>query len=84
MRRAIPPLPQYVMAWCLVKHRDNFTFTFILAVADHCGRPRFMNLTLVKMNSLTRGEKRRHTEITPHNERDALSLLDLLTVTASL
>jgi hypothetical protein len=22
-------LPQYVfMAWCLVKHRDNFTFTF--------------------------------------------------------
>jgi hypothetical protein len=28
MREAIPPLPQYVfMAWCLVKHRDNFTFT---------------------------------------------------------
>jgi hypothetical protein len=26
---AIPPLPQYIfMAWCLVKHRDNFTFTF--------------------------------------------------------
>jgi hypothetical protein len=26
--RAIPPLPQYVfMAWCLVKHRYNFTFT---------------------------------------------------------
>jgi hypothetical protein len=26
---AIPPLLQYVfMAWCLVKHRDNFTFTF--------------------------------------------------------
>jgi hypothetical protein len=25
MRGAIPPLPQYVfMAWCLVKHRDNF------------------------------------------------------------
>jgi hypothetical protein len=24
------PLPQYVlMAWCLVKHRDNFTFTFV-------------------------------------------------------
>jgi len=22
--------PQYVfMAWCLVKHRDNFTFTFL-------------------------------------------------------
>jgi len=29
MRRAIPPLPQYVfIAWSLVKHRDNFTFTF--------------------------------------------------------
>jgi hypothetical protein len=29
MRGAIPPLPQCVfMAWCLVKHRDNFTFTF--------------------------------------------------------
>jgi hypothetical protein len=27
MRRAIPPLPQYAfMTWCLVKHRDNFTF----------------------------------------------------------
>jgi len=26
MRRAIPPLPQYVfMAWCLDKHKDNFT-----------------------------------------------------------
>jgi hypothetical protein len=28
MRGAIPPLSQYVfMAGCLVKHRDNFTFT---------------------------------------------------------
>jgi hypothetical protein len=28
MRGAIPPLLQYVfMAWCLVKHRDNFNFT---------------------------------------------------------
>jgi hypothetical protein len=26
MRGAIPPLPQYFMAWCLVKHRGNFTF----------------------------------------------------------
>jgi hypothetical protein len=27
MSGAIHPLPQYVfMAWCLVKHRDNFTF----------------------------------------------------------
>jgi hypothetical protein len=29
MRGAIPPFPQYAfMAWCLVKLRDNFTFTF--------------------------------------------------------
>jgi hypothetical protein len=28
MRGAIPPLPQYAfMAWCLIKHRDNSTFT---------------------------------------------------------
>jgi len=28
MGGAIPPLPQYAfMAWCFVKHRDNFTFT---------------------------------------------------------
>jgi hypothetical protein len=27
MRGGIPPLPRYVfMAWCLVKHRENFTF----------------------------------------------------------
>jgi hypothetical protein len=31
MRGAIPPLPQYAfMVWGLVKHRDNFTFTFLL------------------------------------------------------
>jgi hypothetical protein len=28
-RGAIPPLPEYVfLAWCLVKHRDIFTFSF--------------------------------------------------------
>jgi hypothetical protein len=33
MRGAIPPLPKYsLMAWCLVKHRDNFTFTLQLIV----------------------------------------------------
>jgi hypothetical protein len=32
MRGAIRLLPQYVlMAWCLVKHRDNFTFTMNMA-----------------------------------------------------
>jgi len=31
LRAAVPPPLQYVfMAWCLVKHRDNFTFTFPL------------------------------------------------------
>jgi hypothetical protein len=31
MRGAIPPLPQEAfMAWCLVKHRDNFTFTYCI------------------------------------------------------
>jgi hypothetical protein len=30
MRGAIPPLPQHVlMAWCLVKHKDKFTFTYM-------------------------------------------------------
>jgi len=27
MRVAMPPLPQYVMALCLIKNRENFTFT---------------------------------------------------------
>jgi hypothetical protein len=31
MRGAIPPFPQYVfMAWCLLKHRDNFIFYSLL------------------------------------------------------
>jgi hypothetical protein len=30
MSGAIPPLPKYAfMVWCLVKHRDNFTFTLL-------------------------------------------------------
>jgi hypothetical protein len=34
MRGAIPPLPKYViMAWCLVKYRDTFTFTLSFGVA---------------------------------------------------
>jgi hypothetical protein len=33
MRGAIPPIPQYVfMEWCLVKQRDNFTFTHGLGI----------------------------------------------------
>jgi hypothetical protein len=35
MRGAIPPLPLYVsMEWCLVKHRDNFTFTLTFTAAE--------------------------------------------------
>jgi len=31
IRGAILPLPQYAfITWCLVKHRDNFSFTFML------------------------------------------------------
>jgi hypothetical protein len=30
MRGVIPPLPQYVfMAWCLVKHKNKFTFCLL-------------------------------------------------------
>jgi hypothetical protein len=37
MRGAIQPLPQYVfMACCLVKHRDNFTFTFAVNTDVYC------------------------------------------------
>jgi hypothetical protein len=36
MRGAIPPLPQYVfMVWCLVKHRDNFTFKHFICHPCH-------------------------------------------------
>jgi hypothetical protein len=36
MCEAIPPLLQYAfMAWCLVKHRDNFTFNLTVMSADH-------------------------------------------------
>jgi hypothetical protein len=32
MRRDIPPLPQYAfIAWCLIKHRDNFNFFIFTA-----------------------------------------------------
>jgi hypothetical protein len=38
MRGTIPPLPQYVfMAWCLVKQRDNFIFTFLCRTEDLSG-----------------------------------------------
>jgi len=61
MRGAISLLPQYAfMAWCLVKHRDNFTFTFtcrskVTYILHECGVEiyrfyfrRFPNLLYVK------------------------------------
>jgi hypothetical protein len=36
MHGAIPPLPQYaLMAWCLVKHRDNFTIVNAMAATAY-------------------------------------------------
>jgi hypothetical protein len=50
MRGAIPPLPQYVfMAWCLVKHRDNFTFYFIIS-------KQYSNNVAIVLSSLQRRE----------------------------
>jgi len=37
MHGTIPPLPQYVfMAWYLVSHRDNSTFTFQSNIKKEC------------------------------------------------
>jgi len=36
MQDAITPLPQYVfMAWCLVKHRDNFSVFLTICNASY-------------------------------------------------
>jgi hypothetical protein len=49
MRGAIPPAPIHFMAWCLVKHRDNFTFAgslnyvFIFNMTDKHKSDRFIN-----------------------------------------
>jgi hypothetical protein len=44
MSGAIPSLPQYVfMAWCLVKHRDNFTFYLDKAASIKPGISRLLN-----------------------------------------
>jgi hypothetical protein len=41
MRGAVPPLLKYAfIAWCLVKHRDNFTFTFT-SVSTTKGKRRY-------------------------------------------
>jgi hypothetical protein len=39
MSGAIPPLPQYAfMAWCLVKHKDTFTFVCKFQLASTVSR----------------------------------------------
>jgi hypothetical protein len=49
VRGAIPPLPQYdFMAWCLVKHRDNFTFT-VDKFAIHNGKYEKLLRTLLML-----------------------------------
>jgi hypothetical protein len=50
MREAISPLPQYaIMAWCLVKHRDNFTLPYIHeAKRPETANPLLVSLTLSK------------------------------------
>jgi hypothetical protein len=65
MRGAIPPLPQYVsMAWCLVKHRDNFTFTFYnypnTNSAENIGLQKFtaINITILRYSFKSVAEKR--------------------------
>jgi hypothetical protein len=42
MGGTVPPLPQYIfMAWCLVKNRDNFTFTSpYLSISPHVTGPK--------------------------------------------
>jgi len=40
---AIPPLPQHVfVAWCLVKHRDNFIFYQYLSTEPYDSQDRFL------------------------------------------
>jgi len=37
-RGAVPPLLRYIfMAWCLFKHRENFTFIWRLCRSEFCG-----------------------------------------------
>jgi hypothetical protein len=46
MRGVMPPVPHFVfMAWCLVKHRDNFTFTL------YCGYCYVRELRVCKTRS---------------------------------
>jgi hypothetical protein len=49
MRGVIPPLSQYaLMAWCLVKHRDNYTFTFICMTTGTVATNKLKDFKLLK------------------------------------
>jgi hypothetical protein len=62
MRGAIPPLLQYVfVAWCLVKHRDNFTLLTLpnteekvgknySSLLNHCQQMRFGAITSAQLH----------------------------------
>jgi hypothetical protein len=75
MREAIPPLPQYVfMAWCLVKHRENFTFYLLNEEGDKrdsCTQGDVWNSykTLVRKSEGNRPHGRQR-----HREKDNIKL----------
>jgi hypothetical protein len=56
MNGSIPPLPQYAfMAWCLVKPRDNFTFTFIhLSLTQKQTHGKYGHATLLEVYPIFR------------------------------
>jgi hypothetical protein len=64
MRVAVPPLPHDVfMAWCLVKLRDNFTFTFYGLGPFTCSKSELTSETLIPF---------RHFATAPWTEGSAL------------
>jgi len=50
MSRAIPPLPNAVTVWCLVKHRENFTC--ILPIMDNAQSEVYHNYTIGNMRTV--------------------------------
>jgi hypothetical protein len=72
MRGAIIPLPQYAfMAWCLVKHRDNFTFTFTSVLVGTVER--FSSSVYYKIQHLVSTCPKRKHETLYHHHHHLLS-----------
>jgi hypothetical protein len=65
MRGAIPPLPPVLfMAWCLVKHKDNFTFTFMfMCTPGLLAQALYSRLCLMFIYYLRLYEHSRHTAV---------------------